>query len=112
VKTVAAAAGHRCTFAEELGGVKEAAEWANDAMRWFVEEALRPFDDAQGRRRSGQAEALRHSSGQAGGMNEVLSKAGRGFAGRVFGKREELVEGGLDEALLGRFVEAICEGEN
>ena len=47
----------------------------------------------------------------AGGMNEVLSKAGRRFAGTVFGKREELVEGGLDEEVLGRFVEVVREGE-
>ena len=56
-------AGLRCAFAEELGGAKGAAEWANDGMRWFVEEA----------------EAL--------SMNERLIKQGGEFADAVPGKR-------------------------
>ena len=78
-------AGYRCRLAKELGGVKEAAGWANDAMRWFVEEA------------------------EAGEMNEVLSRQGREFAGTVLGKREELIKGGLDEGVLGRFLEVLKE---
>jgi len=78
-------ADYRCSFAKELGGAKEAAAWANDAMRWFVEEA------------------------EAGEMNEVLSRQGREFAGTVLGKHEELIKGGLDEGVLGRFLEVLKE---
>jgi hypothetical protein len=54
-------------------------------MRWFVEEA------------------------EAGEMNEVLSRRGWEFADTVLGKREELIKGGLDEGVLGRFVEVLKE---
>ena len=57
-------------------------------MRWFIEEA------------------------EAGRMNEVLSKVGRGFAGAVFGKREELVEGGLDEELFPKTGPVFMSGLN
>ena len=52
--------------------------------------------------------------GESGGIVADTEKAdkGRGFAGDVFGKREQLVEGGLDVQVLGRFVKVMSEGEN
>ncbi|MHC4539549.1 MAG: SEFIR domain-containing protein [Planctomycetota bacterium] len=77
------ATGFRCTFAKELGDISQAAEWANDAMRWFVEET------------------------EAGRMNEVLLKAAAGFAGGIQGNVKVLPKNGLDEELLERFLKAL-----
>ena len=73
-------AGFRCRFAKELGDDRQAAQWANDGMRWFIEEA------------------------QAGRMNELLVRDATEFAGGLKANIEVLVAGGLDEELLERFL--------
>ncbi|MHC4156438.1 MAG: hypothetical protein ACYST6_16170 [Planctomycetota bacterium] len=76
-------AGFRCRRARELGGIEAAAEWANRGMRWFMEE------EARGR------------------VTEVLLRAAVEFGNDVVGMREVLSEGGLNEAVLGRFLRRV-----
>ena len=76
-------AGFRCRFAKELGDVRGAAEWGNDAMRWFLEDV----------------ECQR--------VNEVLLRAAVGFADDVRGNAKALLEGGLDERILESFLTVL-----
>ena len=85
IKSFMKTAGFRCLFARELGGARRAAEWANDAMRWFAQEV------------------------EADRLNEVLLREAAGFADDLIGKAKELLEGGLDEELLERFVKTLKE---
>ncbi|MBL7145410.1 MAG: tetratricopeptide repeat protein [Phycisphaerae bacterium] len=78
-------AGFRCKFAKVLGEVKEASEWANEGMRWFMEEV-------EGKR-----------------DNEVLLKAAAGFAQVVKGNMELLLKNGLDEKLFERMLKELEE---
>jgi hypothetical protein len=78
-------AGFRCAYAKELGDVREAAEWVNSGMRWFIEEA-------ENKR-----------------MNELLLREAAGFAEDVLKNVKMLLKDGLDEKLLGEFVKILEE---
>lgn len=73
----------RCRFAKELGDVGKAAQWANDGMQWFIEEA------------------------EAGRMNELLVRDAAGFAGDLKANLKVLAAGGLDEELVERFLSML-----
>ncbi len=83
IKSFLKTASFRCRFAKELGDVREAAEWANEGMRWFLEEA----------------EAKR--------LNEVLLRGAAGFAEDVRANIKLLLKNGLDEEVVERFMKAI-----
>jgi len=76
-------AGFRCRYAKELGDDRQAAQWANDGMRWFIEEA------------------------QAGRMNELLIRDAALFAGGLKANIEVLVAGGLVQELSERFLKLL-----
>jgi tetratricopeptide (TPR) repeat protein len=78
-------AGFRCAFVKDLGQTSEAAEWANEGMRWFMEEV-------EGKRE-----------------NEVLLQEAAGFAQNVMGNSELLLKNGLDEKLLEKFSQILTE---
>ena len=69
-------AGFRCAYAGQLGDTAKSAQWANDAMRWFVEE---------------------------GRSNEVLLRAAGLFSGCFKVDLEVLLENGLDKGLWESF---------
>ncbi|UCF42244.1 MAG: tetratricopeptide repeat protein [Planctomycetota bacterium] len=79
------AAGFRCQYAEELGDIKVAAEWANRAMRWFLEEV-------EGKRAS-----------------EILLREAGGFAVDVGENLKVLSREGLDEKLFEKVLKALGE---
>ena len=76
-------AGFRCAHAEQLGDAAKSAQWANDAMRWFIEEV------------------------SAGRANEMLLKPATQFSGGVRRNVKVLLENGLDEGLWGEFKETL-----
>ncbi len=76
-------AGLRCAYAKKLGDIEKTAQWANEAMRWFVEEV------------------------QAGRGNEMLLKAAVQFAGLIEGNLKVLLKNGLDEGLWDNFNETL-----
>jgi tetratricopeptide (TPR) repeat protein len=76
-------AGFRCLFAKELGDERQAAQWAGDGMRWFIEEA------------------------QADRMNELLVRDAALFAGGLKANIKVLAAGGLDEELVKRFLSLL-----
>jgi len=78
-------AGFRCGFAKELGDVRESAEWVNEGMRWFLEEA-------ENKR-----------------LNEVLLRGAAGFAKVVRANVKLLTKNGLDEEMVERFIEVLME---
>ena len=77
------AAGFRCAFTQQLGDASKAAQWANDAMRWFLEEV------------------------QAERTNEVLLRAAAQFAGLVRGNVKVLLPAGLDEKVWEKFLSSV-----
>ena len=78
-------AAFRCAHAQQLGDVTKAAPWANDAMRWFVEEV-----------RAGRSTEM------------LLNRAGQ-FSGLVEGNLKVLLKNELDKGLWERFQEALKE---
>ena len=57
----------------QVGDIARSAQWANDAMQWFVEEVW------------------------AGWANEMLLKGAGGFSGCVQGNLKVLLKNGLDK---------------
>ncbi len=75
--------GFRCQYAKKLGDPPKAAEAANEAMRWFLEEV------------------------EQDRTTEPLLKAAAGFAEGVRGNRKFLSKHGLDESLWRRFQSSL-----
>jgi tetratricopeptide (TPR) repeat protein len=72
-----------CAHSEKMHIGGKAAMWANNAMTWFLEEVK------QGR------------------ANEVLLRSTAGFAQALYDNGKLLVKSGLDENLLGKFLETL-----
>jgi tetratricopeptide (TPR) repeat protein len=73
----------RCRYAKELGDLPKAAQGANDAMQWFLEEI------------------------EQNRTTEPLLKAAAGFADDVRGNQNILLKHGLDELLWQRFQSSL-----